>query len=144
MSSRNRSADFQPITPNISYKDVDKAIGWLKAAFGFVPHLRYIDPQTGDTTHAQLCFGLSIIMLSHDPASSAVAKPLQSTVVLVSDVDDLFARAIAAGAAIVSEPQDKVFGERQCALADLEGHHWWFTQHLNDVAPEAWGAQLED
>jgi hypothetical protein len=36
-----------------------------------------------------------------------------------------------------------MFGERQCALRDPEGHHWWFTQHLEDVAPHTWGARLE-
>lgn len=43
----------------------------------------------------------------------------------------------------MADPLDKVFGERQCALQDPEGHYWWFTQHVEDVAPQAWGAHLE-
>jgi uncharacterized glyoxalase superfamily protein PhnB len=144
MPSANRSADFSSLTPNVVYSDVGAAIDWLRRAFGFHPYIRYSDAH-GRITHAQLRVGSGVLVLAYHAATPSPSEvPRQSVIVLVKDVDSVFARATAAGATVVAEPKDQVFGERQCALADLEGHHWWFTQHIHDVQPESWGARLED
>jgi len=54
----------------------------------------------------------------------------------VDAVDAHFARARAAGAQITAEPEDKLYGCRMYAAADPEGHHGWFSTHVQDVAPE--------
>jgi uncharacterized glyoxalase superfamily protein PhnB len=43
------------------------------------------------------------------------------------------------GAAIHMEPTDFEFGERQYVAEDPAGHHWTFSQTLDDVEPEEWG-----
>jgi len=40
----------------------------------------------------------------------------------------------------VEEPHETEYGEFQYAAVDLEGHHWLFSRHARDVAPEDWGA----
>lgn len=89
-------------------------------------------------------FGNGAIMLGNPggsyqgPAKHGIV--CQMIVVQVSDVDEHFRRAKAAGAKIVSEPTDQVFGERSYDAVDLEGHHWTFSQSIRDVQPEDWGA----
>jgi uncharacterized glyoxalase superfamily protein PhnB len=39
------------------------------------------------------------------------------------------------------EPTDFEYGERQYAAEDPEGHHWTFSETLDDVAPETWGGK---
>jgi uncharacterized glyoxalase superfamily protein PhnB len=59
-------------------------------------------------------------------------------------VDDCRAhceRARSVGARILTEPTDMPFGERQYTVADLEGHHWTFSETLTDMAPEEWGGK---
>ena len=48
-------------------------------------------------------------------------------------------RARVAGAQILSEPVDHVYGERQYNAQDFYGHRWDFTESVADVAPESWG-----
>jgi len=53
--------------------------------------------------------------------------------VFVSDADAHCARARAAGAEILEEPREQPFGDRIYLARDLEGHEWYFAQHLRDV-----------
>jgi uncharacterized glyoxalase superfamily protein PhnB len=64
----------------------------------------------------------------------------QSLTVFVEDVDGHYARAKAEGAKIVEDLHETMYGERQYGVVDLEGHHWLFSRHARDVAPEEWGA----
>jgi uncharacterized glyoxalase superfamily protein PhnB len=63
----------------------------------------------------------------------------QSLTVFVEDVDGHYARAKAGGAKIVEEPHETEYGEYQYAAEDLDGHHWLFSRHARDRAPEDWG-----
>ncbi|MGE5595505.1 MAG: VOC family protein, partial [Hyphomicrobiales bacterium] len=45
---------------------------------------------------------------------------------VVPDPDAHFARAKAAGAEILHEPQDEPYGGRDYGTLDLEGHYWSF------------------
>jgi MerR family transcriptional regulator, thiopeptide resistance regulator len=47
-------------------------------------------------------------------------------VVQVADVDAHFERVRAFGAAILSEPTDQEYGQREYGVRDPEGHSWWF------------------
>jgi PhnB protein len=55
--------------------------------------------------------------------------------VYVADVDTLTARAIAAGATVLSPLADQFYGDRNCKLADPFGHVWMFATHQEDVSP---------
>ena len=56
--------------------------------------------------------------------------------VYVDDVDKHFEKTKGAGAKILAQPEDKLYGDRTYSAEDLEGHHWYFAQHVRDVAPE--------
>jgi uncharacterized glyoxalase superfamily protein PhnB len=62
--------------------------------------------------------------------------------VFVEDVETHFERAKAAGAKILEEPQETVYGEFQYAAEDLDGHHWLVSRHARDLSPEQWGATV--
>jgi uncharacterized glyoxalase superfamily protein PhnB len=139
----NRSVPTDLLLPHVMYQDVPAAIEWLREAFGFVEHYRYGDPVSG----AQVQLGKAYIMLK---ASRGQASPAQlgfgtqSLTVFVDDVDAHFARARAAGAKIVEELHETVYGERQYGVEDLEGHHWLFSRHARDLNPEDWGATVAE
>jgi len=62
--------------------------------------------------------------------------------IFIEDVDAHFARATPAGAGIVEELNETVYGERQYGVKDLEGHHRLFAKHVRDVSPDEWGATV--
>jgi uncharacterized glyoxalase superfamily protein PhnB len=61
---------------------------------------------------------------------------------LLEDVKGRSARAGGAGARILEEPHETVYGEFQYAAEDLEGHRWLFSRHARDLSPGAWGARI--
>jgi uncharacterized glyoxalase superfamily protein PhnB len=87
--------------------------------------------------------GEGLISLStaggHDVRSpKSVGNATQSLKVYVDDIDRHFAQAKAAGATIISEPEDGFWGGRIYRARDPEGHHWEFSQIGWDLAATDW------
>jgi len=64
--------------------------------------------------------------------------------VMVSDVDAHYELAQTRGATVLMPPADQPWGLRSYAALDLEGHQWEFSQTIQLVAPETWGATRID
>lgn len=121
-------AEHPTIFPCLKYADAPAAIAWLERAFGFAPRL--VVPGDGDTVvHSQLQSGNGMIMCASagepDPAKPWSGETV-GVFVRVSDVDAHHARALSAGAEIVSPPTDKAYGARDYSVRDPEGRLWSF------------------
>jgi uncharacterized glyoxalase superfamily protein PhnB len=138
----NRSVPTDVLLPHLMYRDVEEAIVWLKTAFGFREHYRYGEPVSG----AQMSLGNAWIMLKRAKPGSATPKQLgygtQSLTVFVEEIDAHFQRAKSAGVRLLEDLHETVYGERQYAAEDLEGHHWLFSRHARDLSPDQWGATV--
>jgi uncharacterized glyoxalase superfamily protein PhnB len=136
---------MQTLTPYLYYADVDAALAFLGEAFGFEERLRYTGPE-GYTSHAEVQVGDAVVMLGRPSEDfrgpRALGGSTQATYVMVADVDALFERASAAGAEVISAPEDKEYGDRNGGLRDLEGHEWWFATHVRDVSAKDWGGEV--
>jgi uncharacterized glyoxalase superfamily protein PhnB len=139
----NRSAPKATVVPMLMYEDVASAISWLIDAFGAKESLRYSEPD-GRVTHAQIMINGHEIMLGWPGPNYQCPKRhghiCQSVLVHVENVDAHFKHAKMTGADIASNPETQPFGERSYEAIDPEGHHWYFSEHVSDVAPESWGA----
>jgi uncharacterized glyoxalase superfamily protein PhnB len=62
--------------------------------------------------------------------------------VFVDDVHKVCARAVEIGGEVLEAPADEPWGLRQAVVADPHGMRWEVSQHLEDVAPEDWGAEV--
>ena len=119
----------------LRYRDAPAAIEWLCEAFGFEKHL-VVPGGNGTIDHAQLVFGNGMIMLgsARDDDFGRLQKPLdtpdapvsKSAYIIVTDVDAHHARAVAAGATVVMEPEDQHYGGRLYSCRDPEGNLWNF------------------
>ena len=138
---KNRSVPVDTVLPHIIYKNLPAAIEWLSRAFGFREHYRY-----GEPSGAQMHLGNAYIMVRSARPGDVTAKPgaeqTASLTVFVEDVDAHFRQAKSAGAMIVEELHEVMYGEKQYGAEDLEGHRWLFSQHVRDVSPEEWGAKV--
>jgi PhnB protein len=131
------------VVPMIAYEDGNAAMDWLVKAFGFVEADRRISAE-GRLTHGELEVGDAIIMLAsptpdyespkhHRETCEAARKwsrvpyIIDGLLVQVDSVDEHCARARAAGALILSEPEDTPDG-RHYRVEDLEGHRWMFEE----------------
>jgi predicted enzyme related to lactoylglutathione lyase len=138
----NRSVPTDTVLPHVVYQDVAEAIAWLTKTFGFSEHYRYGDPISG----AQMHLGNAWIMLHSARAGSASPAQLgcgtQSLTLFVEDVEAHFQRAKTAGAKILEDLHETVYGELQYGAEDLDGHHWLFSRHARDLSPDEWGATV--
>ena len=126
------------IIPNFRYTDAVGAIAFLCSAFGFERHAVYLDPLDPSVVqHAQLVWQDRMIMLSshNDNAAMRAARmrtvaaaggPTSGVWLSVADVDAHAARAAAAGAEIVTAPDDQGYGGRGYSARDPEGYVWGF------------------
>ena len=133
----NRSVPPATVVPVLSYPDVRAAVAWLSAAFGFAERTRI-----GESHRAQMSIGADGAMIvaerrGGEPSAGDSATHLVR--VRVEDVGAQFERARSHGARVLEPPTDREYGERDCTVEDLAGHHWQFAETVRDVAPEDFG-----
>lgn len=132
------------VVPMIAYEDGAAALDWLARAFGFRERMRLTNDD-GAITHAEMEIGSGLIMLATPTPEyrsprrhreecerarkwSAVPWVVDGVLVQVDDVDAHCTRAKAAGARVLSEPEESGHGGRVYRVEDLEGHRWMFFQ----------------
>lgn len=123
------------IVPCLRYRNAPAAIEWLCQTFGFEKHL-VVPNEDGTIAHAQLSFGNGMIMLGSVQKTETefgrlIKQPdeingaeTQSSYIVVTDADAMYARVKAAGAKIIIEIKDEDYGGRDFSCYDLEGHLW--------------------
>jgi len=135
---KNRSVPPCTVIPVLYYADPSEAAGWLCKAFGFKVRLRI-----GKNHRIQMKAGDGCLVVAEGALALTEAKVAGGHAVMVR-VEDALAhceRARAAGARILTEPVEHVYGERQYNAEDPFGHRWDFTQTVRDVAPADWGGE---
>jgi len=134
--------DTQKLTPYLLYRDVRKALKFLRKAFGFVEFGDRFSGKNGDVQHAamQISNGGEVVMMGSPGKKFKNPKKLgtatQMLYINVDNVDKHYKRAKKAGAKIISKPEDMFYGDRRYGAADPEGHQWYFAQRVRDVSPE--------
>ncbi|TPL91137.1 VOC family protein [Mesorhizobium sp. B2-3-12] len=126
----------------VFYRNPRAALDWLEAAFGFERSMVVTDTD-GKMVHAEMRFGDGYIIVDSEWAdyvaspASVGGKNTQSVYIRLKDgLDAHCEQARAAGAAIIQEPTDQFYGERQYRARDPEGHVWTFSQTSRSVSRE--------
>ena len=142
MLKENRSAPNSAVIPILYYPDVPAAVEWLTTALPFMERLR------NSENRRQLVHSNGAIIVAKPGAHAGAAAATQqspgahSMTLRVMGIDDLFLRAKAAGARVVAEPEDEMYGERQCSFVDPWGHPWTLSEPIFDSGPADWGGEL--
>lgn len=132
------------MSASVHYEDPLAALDWLCQAFGFEVRQKIV--ADGRLEHSELVYGDAVIMLGTAGGQEKPWQKLQKSprtaggvthalAFYTDDVDTHHARAVAAGAQIILEPQTNDYGpdfwtDRTYGALDPEGHLWWFMQRL--------------
>jgi len=128
----------QTATPQLRIRNVAAAIDFYTRAFGAREVMRF--EAGGRIPHAELQIGDSLIYLGEEAIDLGFPGPEQlggspvSVQLLVDDVDAQVARAVAAGARIVSPVATQFYGDRTGRLADPFGHLWTITTRVEEMS----------
>lgn len=131
------------VTPHLVLKNVSKALEFYKKAFGAQELARMPLPD-GRIMHACIQIGDSRIMFADEfperscgHLSPETIKGTHATVHLyVENVDEVFQRAIDAGAKAEMAPQDMFWGDRYARIIDPFGQPWSIATHIEDLSAE--------
>jgi PhnB protein len=134
-------AGYAGVTPYLIVRDATRALDFYKKAFGASELMRFPTPD-GKIAHAEMKIGEGLFMLADEVPDQGYRSPdaLGGTPVslmfYVHDVDALFARAVAAGAAVKQPVKYQFYGDRNGTLTDPFGHVWTIATHVEDVAAD--------
>jgi len=113
---------MRSVTPYLHPKGAADLIGFMQKAFGAKELDVHHSPQ-GTVDHAKLSIGDSTIEVG-EAHGQWQAMPM-TLFLYVDHVDDLYAQALRAGAASVSEPADQAWGARSAGVKDPHENVWY-------------------
>ena len=107
------------VIPRIINAEVEAIVTFIKQTFDATGELQEHGPTVLDIGGAKL-------MVSGTELRERFATCLY---VYVSDVDNVFKRAVNAGAKVIEEPQQMPYGDRRGMVKDLWGNVWQIATH---------------
>ncbi len=123
------------IVPVLTYEDIEAGHDYLVQTFGFTSGgLHRADD--GTVVHGEVRMGDSTVWLHRVAPEHQMASPRDAEAshgglsVIVADVDGHYARSVAAGARIDTEPTEQDYGLREYGARDPENHRFWFATPL--------------
>jgi uncharacterized glyoxalase superfamily protein PhnB len=139
---------------SVVYRDPRAALQWLEKAFGFEITM-VVENEDGAIGHSEMRCEDGLIYVGREwderhrsPANLGGVNTQSLHFHLTDGVDDRFARAVAAGAKPLREPEDQFYGDRSCMVMDPEGHVWSFSQTVKamtfDEMAKAGGRPVRD
>jgi PhnB protein len=133
---------YPRVSPHLSITGAAAAIAFYASVLGASERGGRFTMPDGTIAHAELELGGSIIMVGDevpgrgDPSPKTLGGSAVSLFVYVEAVDEVFRRAVEAGAVGVEPPTDRFYGDRVATIHDPFGHRWNIATHVEDVSPE--------
>jgi PhnB protein len=129
------------LTPTITVHNAVEAIEFYKKAFGAKEEDRFVSPD-GKIMHAKITIGDSALMLNDENPNWQVKSPktlggtASGIYIYIENVDEVFDRAVKAGAQVIMPVTDQFWGDRMGAIYDPFGHKWSIATHIEDLSHE--------
>jgi PhnB protein len=131
--------NYPRVVPYLCIDGASAAIAFYRTAFGATERMRMAEPD-GRIGHAELEVGTGVIMLSDEFPDLGIRAPKTiggtpvTLTLYVENVDDVFARAVAAGATVLRPLKTQFYGDRTGTFEDPFGHRWSVATHVEDVS----------
>ena len=130
------------VTPYLVVSNAAEMIDFYKKVFGASEMMRLKQPDRR-IGHAQLIINGASIMLADEfpemgflsPKSLGGARSPVSIHLYVENADDVYKKALAAGATSLREPENQFYGERNAQVRDPSGHCWDISMRIEEVSP---------
>jgi PhnB protein len=123
---------FHTVTVSLHPRRAEPVLQFVQRGLGGRDVHKYALPD-GVIPHATVRIGDSLLEMgeAHGPY-----QPMPTMFYLyVPNCDELYQRALSAGAKSISAPVDHEYGDRSAAVEDVFGNQWYIATHFKDVTP---------
>jgi PhnB protein len=133
---------YHTITAGLTVTDARGAMEFYKKAFGAEEKQVCMSHDGKQIMHGELLIGNSILMINDEITKCGCASPKTlggssaALYVYVENVDEVFDRAVKAGAEVNMPVTDQFWGDRSGQIVDPYGHKWTIATHVADPTPE--------
>jgi len=130
---------YGSVTPSLNVSDAKGLIKFMDKAFDAETRTMMPGPQ-GKVMHAEILIGDSLVMLSD--AIQEPARPA-NLFLYVEKVDKTFAKAVKAGAKVLTPIEDTFWGDRWGRVEDPFGNRWSIATRVEEVSPKKLKKRME-
>ena len=116
----------QTLTVYLAVRPAGELIEFVKRAFGAQELVRTTGTEGG--LHAEVRIGDTKVMIGGGDAWGGTSTPT-ALHLYVPDADQVYERALEAGAVSVRAPVDQPYGDREASVRDLAGNQWYIATH---------------
>jgi PhnB protein len=130
--SNYEGRDLRAVRPYLIVSDASAAIDFYRQVFGATELERH-PTLAGGVGHAKIRIGETIVELGEHPDAEgreAMSIPAVGLRLYVEDVDEVYGRAVTAGAS-GTEPTERPPGTRAATVYDPFGLTWWLAAPLD-------------
>ena len=135
-----KPSGYHTITPTIIVNGAARLTEFLKKTFD-AKVLTSIPGPNNTIAHSEVQIGDSRLMIAD--AGPMFAAQASSFYLYVPNCDELYKRALAAGAKSEREPTDQFYGDRNASVIDEFGNRWAVGTHVEDVSDEELGRRMK-
>jgi uncharacterized glyoxalase superfamily protein PhnB len=136
-----KPSGYHTVTPYLVVDGAERLIAFIVDVLGGTESMRLPGPD-GRIGHAEIRVGDSVLMLADAPSPEEITMAMLH--VYVPDSDATYARAMAAGATSLREPQNEFYGDRMSGIQDAMGNKWYFATHFEDVSDDEMARRADD
>ena len=124
-----KPSGYNSVSPYLVVNGAQKMIDLLKNVFG-VRELRRYEGKDGSIMHAEVMVDDSVVMVADATAEWPQNQSLIH--VYVSDVNEVYKRALAAGCKSFEAPKEREGDpDRRGSFTDFAGNHWSVSTQIN-------------
>ncbi|MGW2832613.1 VOC family protein [Streptomyces sp. NPDC001286] len=132
---------YTTVAPWVTTDDTGAFLDFVAHAFGG-EELARVATEGGVIGHGEIRVGDTVVPAFDRSADRPVMPSLLR--VFVADADEAFARAVEAGARVVTPLADDAFGQRGGRVKDPFGNIWWVVARVEDVSEEEMWMRLRE
>ena len=137
------------IAPSIRVKDMQKSLDFYTKTLGFQTTDK-LTRKNGSIAHVTVGFDSPLLMLSlvenvrtpqtkEDLAKNKLGVGVEFYIGINGSkkLDEFFTEVKAKGVTVINEPKLEFWGDKTFTVKDPDGYALTFSEHVNDVTPEA-------
>ena len=133
---------YLTVTPYLTVADVHKEIAFIQQAFGAEGKIYGLGSAGGFHSEYKIADAMLMIGGGGEGAKWKGTPTPAALHIYVQDVDQVYERALAAGATSLMPPTDQEYQDRDAAVADVNGNNWYIATHQGTSFVPAEGQRL--